>query len=169
MKKLAILGVLVVGLGAAGAAAAEVTITTSLAGPATVFVGEEAAWDITLTVASDQDITGVVVKDGMGADLDEIVVGAPSQGTAAAAKMGKGKMGATMVAWEVGDIAAGGSATLTVTVTTGLNPKGKHEFTTAELAHELDGGATARYIFEGEGYETLEALPLTVDVLEIVE
>jgi hypothetical protein len=169
MKKLAILGVLVVGLGAAGIAAAEVTVTTSLAGPATVFVGEEAVWDITITVASDQDVAGVIVKDGMGADLDEIVVGAPSQGMAAAAKMGKGKMGATKVTWEVGDIAAGGSATLTVTVTTGFNPAEKHEFTTAELMHELDGGASASYIFDGMEYETLETMPLTVDVLEVLE
>jgi hypothetical protein len=169
MKRLAICGALVIGLGIANPVLGGVTLTTSLSGPATVMVGEEAAWDITITATSDQDVTGVVIKDGMGADLDEIVVGAPSQGAAAAAKMGKGKMGATMVKWEVGDIPAGGTATLTVTVTTGFNPKGKHQFTEAELMHELDGGASAAYFFEGIEYKSLETMPLTVDVIEPIE
>ena len=166
MKKLAIWGALVIGLGMVSPLAAGVTVTTSLSGPATVFVGEEAAWDITITATSDQDVTGVIIKDGMGADLDGIVVNAPTQGTAIGEKKGKGKMGATVVTWGVGDIAAGGSATLMVTVTTGLNPKGKQEFTEPELMHELDGGASAAYMFEGIKYETPETLPLTVDVIE---
>jgi hypothetical protein len=169
MKKLAILGALVIGLGTVGSTFAGVTVTTSLSGPATVLVGEEAAWDITITASSDQDVTGVVIRDGMGADLDEIVVNVPTQGTADAAKKGKGKMGATMVAWNVGDIAAGGTATLVVTVTTGFNPTGKHEFTEAELMHELDGGASATYFFEGIEYESPETMPLTVDVIEPTE
>lgn len=169
MKRLAIWGALVIGLGTVGSAFAGVTVTTSLSGPATVLVGEEAAWDITITASSDQDVTGVIIKDGMGADLDEIVVNAPTQGTADAAKQGKGRMGATMVTWNVGDIPAGGTATLTVTVTTGLNPKGMHEFTEAALAHELDGGASATYFFEGIEYESPETMPLTADVVEPTE
>lgn len=134
-----------------------------------MLVGEEAAWDVTITATTDQDVTGVIVKDGFGADLDEIVVGIPDYGTAAGEEKGKGKMGATVVTWDVGDMLAGGTATIVVTITTGMNPAGKHEFTTAELLHELDGGASARYMFEGVEYETLETMPLTVDVLEPVE
>jgi hypothetical protein len=166
MKKLAILGALLIGLGSAGVAVAGVTLTTSLSGPATVLVGEEASWDITITATSDQDVTGVIIKDGFGADLDEIVVGIPDQGTAIGEKKGKGKMGATVLTWDVGDMLAGSTATIVVTVTTGFNPTGKHEFTEAELMHELDGGASARYFFEGVEYEALETMPLTVDVLE---
>lgn len=169
MKKLAVLGVVLIGMGSAGAAVAGVTVTTSLAGPATVFVGEEAAWDITITATTDQDVTGVVVKDGFGADLDEIVVGIPDYGTAVAEKKGKGKMGATVLTWDIGEMLAGSTATIVVTVTTGYNPTGKHEFTSAELMHELDGGASARYFFEGLEYESPETIPLTVDVLEPVE
>lgn len=156
-------------IGSAGVAVAGVTVTTSLSGPATVLVGEEAAWDITITATTDQDVTGVVVQDGLGADLDEIVVGIPDYGTAAAETKGKGKMGATMLTWEIGDMLAGGTANITVTVTTGYNPTGKHEFTTAEVLHELDGGASATYFFDGLEYESPETMPLTVDVLEPVE
>lgn len=169
MRKLAVLGALVIGLGMCGAAAAGVTVTTALSGPATVLVGQEESWDITITVATDTDVTGVVVQDGMGADLDGIVVGAPSQGTATAAVKGKGRMGATMVTWDVGDMTAGGTATLIVTITTGLNPRGFQEFTEAELYHELDGGASATYFSDGAEYESPETMPLTVDVLEPVE
>lgn len=169
MTKLGIMAFLVAAAAMASGAAAGVLVTTSLVGPTSVVVGEEAAWDITIQVTTDVDIAGVTVKDGMGADLDEIVVGTPSLGVAGAAKMGKGKMGATMVKWEVGDIPAGGTATLTVTVTTGFNPKGKHEFTSAELMHELDGGASAAYFFEGIEYESLETMPLTADVIEPIE
>jgi hypothetical protein len=163
--------VLSLGFGVAAVSAEDsaVTVTTSLSGPSSVTVGEEATWEITIEVSASEDVTDVVVKDGMGADLDEIVVGTPSQGTADAAKKGKGKMGATMVTWEVGDLAAGESATLVVTVTTGENPTGKQEFTTAELGHELDGGASASYWYEGMEYESPETEPLTVDVVEVIE
>lgn len=167
MLKCAILSIAVLVFGLVGAAAAQVSISTSLSGPATVYVGQEETWDITIEVTATEDVMGVVVQDGMGADLDEIVLGAPSHGTATAAKKGKGKMGATMVRWEIGDLLSGETATLVVTVTTGLNPKDKQEFTSPELGHELDGGASASYAFDGMDYETEETLPLTVDVLEM--
>jgi hypothetical protein len=154
MTKFGILALLVAAMSIASVAAADVLVTTSLVGPTAVVVGEEASWDVIIQVATDVDITGVTVKDGMGADLDEIVVGTPTIGVAEAVKMGKGKMGATMVTWEIGDMLAGTTATLTVTVTTGHNPSGKHEFTTIELMHELDGGASAAYTLDGIDYET---------------
>jgi hypothetical protein len=167
MRKSAILAVAALAIGLASTAAAQVTVTTSLAGPSEVYVGQEASWDITIEVTASAAVTGVIVQDGMGADLDGIVVGIPTQGTAAGLKRGKGKMGATMIRWDVGDLPAGGAASVVVTVTTGYNPKDKHEFTTPELGHELDGGASATYWYDGMEYETLETLPLTVDVLEM--
>lgn len=112
----------------------------------------------------------------MGADLDGIVLGAPTQGTASDAKKGKRKMGATMVTWDVGNMSAGDSESLTVTVTTGWNAKAKkgaqqtrwHEFTEAETGHDLDGGASATYWYGDPAmeYESPETEPLTVDVVE---
>jgi hypothetical protein len=170
MKKLGSLGAMVfvaaLGLAMASPVAAQVSLTTSLSAPLVVYVGDEVFWQITIEVVASADVTGVVVKDGMGADLDEIVLDTPTIGTAVAEKKGKGKMGATMVTWDVGDLAAGEYASLVVTVTTGYNPAGKHEFTSPELGHELDGGASAAYCYEGVDYETPETPPLIVDVLE---
>jgi hypothetical protein len=167
MRKPVILTFVALLVGLVGMASAQVSITTSLSGPATVYVGQEEAWDISIEVTADVDVIDVIVQDGMGADLDEIALGIPSHGTADAFKKGKGKMGATMVRWEIGDLLAGETATLVVTVTTGYNPKEKHEFTTAELGHELDGGASASYWLDDIEYETEETLPLTVDVLDM--
>jgi hypothetical protein len=165
MRRLTGLGLaLALGLAMVATAAAQVTVTTSLTGPATVLVGEEASWVITIEVCASEDVTGVVVQDGMGADLDDITWDLLTG--VSAEKKGKGKMGATMVRWEIGDLLAGECVTLNVTVTTGYNPKDKHEFTSPELAHELDGGASASYWYGDMEYETEETLPLTVDVVE---
>jgi hypothetical protein len=167
MRKCATLAFAVLILGMVGLAAAQVSITTSLMGPETVYVGEEAVWFISIDVTADVDVMDVIVQDGMGADLDEIVLGFPTHGTADAFKKGNGKMGATMVRWEIGDLLAGETASIMVTVTTGYNPQDKHEFTSPELGHELDGGASATYWLDEIEYETEETLPLTVDVLEV--
>jgi hypothetical protein len=167
MRKCAILTFAALMIGLVGLAAAQVSITTSLSGPATVYVGEEAVWFISIDVTADVDVMDVIVQDGMGADLDEIVLGFPTHGIADAFKKGKGNMGATMVRWEIGDMLAGETANIVVTVTTGYNPQDKHEFTTAELGHELDGGASATYWIDEIEYETEETWPLTVDVLDV--
>ena len=164
-----------VGLGAGVASAnpgcLDVDVTTSIdSGPGTVEPWTEETWVIEIEVCNDTGYTiyGVVVQDGMGADLDEIVCGTPSQGSATALKktvgQGKHKMRATMVTWYVGTLYAGDCETLLVTVTTGENPNGYQEFTEEEVDHELDGGASASYWCGGESYESLESTPLTVDV-----
>ena len=156
---------------AAGAnAVPEVVVTTDIiSGPDPVTVGVEATWEIEITVTvSGGDVEDVVVQDGMGADLDDIVLGTPSQGTANAAKRGKGRMGATMVTWDVGDLIDGATETLVVSVTTGVNPRGKHEFTSPDLEHELDGGASATYWYEDTEYESLETAPVSVEVIEVL-
>jgi len=156
---------------AAGAnAVPEVVVTTDIiSGPDPVTVGVEATWEIEITVTvSGGDVEDVVVQDGMGADLDDIVLGTPSQGTANAAKRGKGRMGATMVTWDVGDLIDGATETLVVSVTTGVNPQGKHEFTSPDLEHELDGGASATYWYEDTEYESLETAPVSVEVIEVL-
>jgi len=147
----------------------EPTVTTSLTGPATVGISDELdnEWTITITICPDDvyDLDEVVVQGGIGADLVVTDVSVPAQGTVISAKKGKGKMGATMITWYIGTLASNGCLTLELTVQTGLNPKGKQEFTSAELGHELDGGFSATYTYLGEEYETLETEPLTVDVV----
>jgi len=149
--------------------------TEITAGPATVEPFTEESWDIEITVeARYAAVTGVIVQDGMGADLDEIALSTPTQGSATTEKRGKGRMGATMVIWNVGALGDGDTETLTVTVTTGWNNPGpkkapkpdKKEFTSEEQDHELDGGASATYWYGDPAmeYESPESEPETVDV-----
>ena len=159
----------------------EPTVTTSLTGPATVDIGtlgEVDEWTITIEICpdDDEDLEDVVVQGGIGADLaitevNGIAVFYPMEkktehvvGDVTLIKKG-GKMGATIVKWDIGTLVSNGCLTLELTVQTGLNPKGKQEFTSAELGHELDGGFSATYWYEGIEYETLETEPLTVDVV----
>jgi hypothetical protein len=166
--------------------------TAIISGPESVEVGEPNCWEIEITVqAKYADVNDVVVQDGMGADLDVNEVNAEpvvpqlvrkkdtwtdSTGDITLTKKGKmkdvtkkgGTMGATMVTWDVGDLTAGGSDTLVVRVCTGLNPNDKQEFTSAEENHELDGGASATYLYGDPEleYESPETIPVTVDVVE---
>lgn len=146
--------------------------TEIISGPETVEVGEPNCWEIEITVeAKYADVTGVVVQDGMGADLDANDTPVSiSTGTATIAEKSKGqgkhKMRATMVRWVIGALDDGDSETLVVQVCTGLNPQRKQEFTSAEEDHELDGGASASYTYDSEDYDTPETEPVTVDVVE---
>jgi len=160
-----------------------VIVTTSRSGGEEVEVNAEQDWGITITVCNYdafKDLNGVVVQDGMGADLDEISkVGEASGDVAIGPKtvgQGNQKMRATMVTWTL-ELYAGSCETLMVKVTTGWNAKalkitnpedrpGKwHEFTEVEDDHELDGGASATYWYESMEYKTPETEPLTVDVV----
>ena len=160
------------------AMAAEPTLTTSRSDPDEVGIGVVQSWTITITIYPDEfeDLDDVVVQGGIGADLaitevNGIEVNYPMDkkteqtvGDVTLIKKG-GKMGATIVKWDIGTLVSNGCLTLELTVQTGLNPKGKQEFTSAELGHELDGGFSATYWYKGIEYETLETEPLTVDVV----
>jgi hypothetical protein len=146
--------------------------TEIISGPSEVYVGELNCWTVSITVkAMYGDVTNVVVQDGMGADLDANSTPVSiSQGTATISQktvgQGKQKMRATMVTWNVGDMIAGDTQTLVVQVCTGLNAKGKQEFTSAEEDHPLDGGASANYYIDDEiQYESPKTAPVTVDVV----
>jgi len=160
-----------------------VIVTTSRSGPDSVEVNVKKDWDITIT-ASNYDavnsLTDVVVQGGIGADLVVTYVNnvevVPLLSTKGAqfitsdpvtlTKKG-GKMGATIVRGDIAEPLFGGDCyTITLIVKTGLNPKEKQEFTSAELGHELDGGFSATYWYDGMEYETPETDPLTVDVVE---
>jgi hypothetical protein len=158
---------------------APVVTTEITSGESTVSVGAEESWNITINIyGGPVDVENVVVQDGMGADLDDIqLVSCTKGGVVIAEKSvgkGKHKMRATMVTWDVGNLGAGDNETLVVTVTTGYNPlrnhkfQPKHEFTSADPAHELDGGASATYWYGDPllEYETLETISLVVEVID---
>jgi hypothetical protein len=151
--------------------------TSLLSGPDTVEVGELASWDIEVTICPHEDYSSddVIVQGGIGADLVVTAInGAPvlypmdkktsqTVGDVTLSKKG-GKMGATIVTWDVGDLTAGGACqSIVITFQTGLNPKDKQEFTSPDDSHELDGGFSATFWYDEE-YETPETEPQTVVV-----
>ena len=157
-----------------------VIVNTSRLGHDIVNVNTVEYWDITITVCNYDALnnpTDVVVQGGIGADLvvtevNDEAVDPPllTKGDTAIfngivlTKKG-GKMGATIVRWDVGTLSVGECLPLDLEVKTGLNPKDKQEFTSAEDDHELDGGFSATYWYGGMEYETPETEPLTVDVV----
>ena len=149
-------------------------------GSPTVTVGTLSTWIIRIEISTadepDNDIKDVIVQGGIGADLaithvNGVEVTFPmakktsqSVGDVTLTKKG-GKMGATIVTWNIGDLDAGDEAILDLTVQTGLNPKDKQEFTSVGF-HELDGGFSATYWFEDTEYESVPTLPITVEATE---
>jgi hypothetical protein len=155
----------------------EPEVTTSLSGPDPAYVGEVTIWTITIQICpSDVNLSNVMVQGGIGADLvithvNDALVDSPMEkktsqtiGNVTLNKKG-GKMGATIVKWDIGTLENNGCLTLELTVQTGLNPKDKQEFTSAEIGHELDGGFSATYTYLGVEYETPETDPKLVDVV----
>ena len=157
-----------------------VILTTSRLGPDIVNVDTVEYWDITITVCNYDALnnpTDVMVQGGIGADLDITEVNGTgvnypmdkkdeqTVGDVTLIKKG-GKMGATIARWDVSTLSVGECLPLDLEVKTGLNPKDKQEFTSAEDDHELDGGFSATYWYDNMEYETPETEPMTVDVVE---
>jgi uncharacterized repeat protein (TIGR01451 family) len=107
---------------------------------------------ITVTNNGDDPITGIVLKDNLGADL-EIHGGTFSQGDLPQVTTSKAKKSPQQrIEWSLGDLAAGETATLTLVVSTDINPgnsssknpkPGKQEYTSPG-EHTLNSGASAK-------------------------
>jgi hypothetical protein len=163
----------------------EPTVETEITdGDLIVDVGEIATWDITIKICPDDvvNLEDVVVQGGIGADLAITAVNGGAVGFPMTKKTEQtvsvtdgnevtlfkkgGKMGATIVRWDIGTLVSNGCLYLELTVQTWFNPKDKQEFT-SEGTHELDGGFSATYWYEGKEYETPETDPLPVEVLPL--
>lgn len=136
---------------------------------------------ITATNISPSSIDDVVVKDNFGGDLKLVslngtpVIKPPGKKVSATPIPGvtiewTGKSAKAHLEWDVGDLPAGDSETLTIVVATDINPgqgaksEPKNEYTEAGI-HELNSGATAKgLIGEIEVEHTSDCIK--VDVLE---
>ena len=157
------------------------TVTISRSDPDDVEINTSQDWTITIVICEVDGVNldEVVVQGGIGADLvvkevNSIPVPYPMDrktdwpvGDVTLYKKG-GKMGATIVKWNIGTLVSYSCDTLTLLVGTGFNPKDKQEFTSLGI-HELDGGFSATYWFEDTEYETEETIPLTVNVEGVEE
>lgn len=99
---------------------------------------------ITVTNNSPSTITGIVVKDRLGGDLEFI-----SSVPAPTSYEEKGNSDKVFLSWAIGDLVSGASTEITLTVATDVNPgQGKkaepiNEYTEAG-EHELNSGANAK-------------------------
>jgi len=127
-------------------------------------LGEEVYFDMTITVHAYEVVTDVYVEDGIGADL---VVDSPKTDTPAGVtvwKAGKGKMGATKIGWTIGAPTPCVEETLDIVVHTGLNPRGKQEYTSTG-EHELNSGPEVYFTYDGTVY-MLQGPSVWVTVVE---
>jgi len=118
-------------------------------------MGEKIYFTMIITVTNNDasaTMEDVVVKDRLGGDL-ELNSAIPSVGSVSSSTNGNSDK--VFITWDVGDLAPGASATLTLQVSTDTNPgngngkkDGNQEYTEAG-EHELNSGANAKAILRG--------------------
>ena len=151
------------------------------AGPTVVPLYTDVEWELVITVTNNDavnNMTGVVVKDNFGGDLEVVSVGGVTVNSSAALPLkGKqkedtystsvgnvtilwtGKTEKAHLFWDVGTLTPGQSATLTLLVSTDMNtghgngknlkfPDGHQEYTSPGT-HCLNSGATATGMLDG--------------------
>jgi hypothetical protein len=115
-----------------------------------VTVGQEVDFVMRVTLHAYEPVTGVTVKDGIGADLVvDNLTGSPD--TATWAKAGQGKMGASIVTWPIDSPIICTDYTLDIEVHTGLNAKGKQEYTSPG-EKKLNSGPVVYFTYNGTLY-----------------
>lgn len=130
----------------------------------TAIVGTETGWTLVITIANPFGyiMEDAVITDRFGAEIeiDSVVasVGTVTEKT-------KGKSDKVFLTWEIGDLAISGTATLTLEISTDLNPAGHQEYT--ELGEEeLNSGATLKFKDDDETQLSAFTGSVTVDVTE---
>lgn len=125
--------------------------------------GTDVSWTLTIFVRNDFGVTmtDVVVKDRLGGELE--IVGTPtaSKGTFTIAY--KGATNKAFIDWNVGTLAPDETATLTMIISTDVNPGGQQEYTTPGC-YELNSGATIKYKLDGVQYSA-STDPIMINVL----
>jgi len=115
-----------------------------------------------ITVHTYRSVANIVVKDGIGADL--VLDGwVNSTGDVGYVKPGKGKVGATVVTWNIRTMGEFSEHTLDLYVHTGLNPKDKQEYTSPGK-HHLNDGPEAHLNHNMAEY-TLNGPPIEITVV----
>ena len=159
-------------------------------GPEEVELNEDAQWLLTITVVNNDasnPITGVMVQDNLGGDLELLKVNGEevdqpelkkdiwSDSTGDVSVMWTGKTLKAHLSWDVGDLTPGQSKTLTLLVSTDMNTghgNGKnlkflngHQEYTETGTHYLNSGATATGMLDGTEW-IIKTAPIEVECVE---
>jgi len=107
--------------------------------------------------------SGVVVSDRFGGEIDASITAVPgvnpSQGTVSLSAIGTSLK--QSLAWNIGNLPAGGSATLVITARTDVNPGGNQQYTSCG-PKAFNSGAVLKY---SEGRRTKKSA--TTGVIEL--
>ena len=158
------------------------------AGPTVVALHTDEEWELTITVTNNDasaTMTGVVVQDNFGGDLKLLEVNGETVDVPTSKKqtwqdsttnvdvMWTGKTLKAHLWWNVGELAAEASATLTVLVSTDYNPgknpkfsEGHQEYTETGT-HCLNSGATATGMLDGAEW-IIQSDKICIEVTEAV-
>lgn len=116
-------------------------------GELTIKTETETQWKLIIEVTNTftYTMTNVVIKDRFGAEIeiDEPFPDSITHGTVSYTT--KGKSDKVFLTWEIGDLLSGETATLTLLVSTDINPAGHQEYTEPGIC-ELNSGATLKFI-----------------------
>jgi fimbrial isopeptide formation D2 family protein len=137
-----------------------------------ITVGEPITYTILITVhnGTTSPWSSTVVTDTFGSDLDVSVSVAASLGTAnlnLTAPPPNAKAGVTQkwkLNWNIGTLIAGGTATLTLTAVTDINPGGNQEYTSCGT-HVVNGGANLRFRNSANKSQSFNTGAITVNVV----
>jgi hypothetical protein len=155
-------------------------------GPEEVELHEDAEWLLTITVVNNHaadNMTDVIVQDNLGGDLELLEVNGEtvtipankkdtwSDSTGDVDVMWTGKTLKAHLWWDVGELSANGdNATLTLLVSTDINPgqknktPPKNEYTETGW-HDLNSGATATGMLDGTQF-IIKTAPIRVEVVD---
>jgi hypothetical protein len=103
-------------------------------------------WYLEISVYTTKDVTNVRLSDRFGAEFS-VLMTAYNTGPAPMLST-KGNSEKVFLDWNVGSLTAGQTATVSLTVSTDLNPAGKQEFTSCGTYY-LNSGATAKWLDNG--------------------
>lgn len=125
-------------------------------------LGMDVAWMIWINVTNSgpNKWTDVVVKDRLGGELEfhyvcYITLGSLTYET-------KGATEKVFLTWTIGELPAGGVASVCFMISTDVNPGGQQEYTSPG-DYELNSGATLKYKMCGTQYSySTEPIPITV-------
>ena len=129
-------------------------------GPTTVPLNTNVQWLIAIQFYTPVAIQNAVVTDNLGAELEIDSPFSASHGTASYITQGGSNQ--VRITWNIGNVPADTTCTLTFWVSTDLNPAGHQEYTSCGC-YALNSGATIKYYYMGVKYSaTADPIFITV-------